>query len=229
MQNPLKWMTPSEKIASLALVVSFIGTGLALWVSTNATAIARDVAEKEAEFRRLSSLPGLNLKFADGSDKDVIGIVLENTGLGPVRIANLQVYVAGQKVVSGVARDEDWIRAVAAVKAARPEVITGDSIRFSSFYGDFTIAAGESKPLFYVNKSEKTESSHAFIKAAGDVMKIAACMCSSYDECWHYRSPGLSAEPCDEIAEYQLWNTGPLAEKLKDVPRLQIPWQRPSR
>ncbi len=229
MQNPLRWMSPSDKIAAIALVVSFIGTGLALWVTTIGTGIARDAAEKEAEFRKLSSLPGLDLKFADGSDKDVTGIVLENTGLGPARIANLQVYVAGERVASGVTRDEDWLRVLDAVSAVRPEVVPGGRIRFSSFYGAFTIAAGESKPLLYVSNSEMTESSRGLIQAARDVMKIAACMCSLYDECWHYRSPGLSAEPCNEVAEYQLWNTGPIAETLKQVPRVQIPWQRPPR
>jgi hypothetical protein len=159
----------------------------------------------------------------DGSDQDMTGIVLKNDGLGPAHIVNLQVYVAG-KLVSDMPDDKAWKSALVAIKEARSELKLDVPIRFTSFYGDFDIPAGESRPLFYQKNSEVTESSRAFLRASGDVMKFGVCMCSIYEQCWNFRSPQLEKEPCNAVAEYLLRNTGPVAEALKDVPRTLTPW-----
>lgn len=203
----------SDKIAAIALLVSIAGAVIA-WATS----------ERDAEFRRLSSLPRLTLQFVDGSNPEMTGIVLKNTGLGPARIVNLRVYVGGKFVVE-MPDDKAWKNVMAEVQRARPDVKLDVPIRFSSSYGDFDIPAGESRPLFYQKNSELTVSSLPFLRASGEILQFGICVCSIYEQCWNFRSPQLKEEPCNAVAEYLLRNTGPVAEALKDVPRMLTPWK----
>lgn len=214
MRKFLASLNSSDKIAGIALLVSAAGA-LVAW----------NTSERDAEFRRLSSLPSVKIHFVDGSNPDLTGIVLRNTGLGPARIVNLRVYVAG-KFIAEMPSDKDWKRIIAEVAKARPEAHLDVPIRFSSSYGDFSIPAGEWQPLFYQKNTELTVSSLPFLRAAGDALQFGICMCSIYEKCWNVRSPGLKEEPCNAVAEYLLSNTGPVAEALKDVPRSMTPWKR---
>lgn len=212
MRKFLSAFSNSDVIAAMALLVAIVGAVIA-WVAS----------ERDAEFRRLSSLPRLALHFVDGSDPEMTGIVLRNNGLGPARVVNLRVYVDGKFVVE-MPDDKAWKNVLMEVQRARPNVKLDVPIRFASSRGDFDIPAGTARPLFYQKNSELTVSSLPFLRAAGETVQFGVCVCSIYEQCWNFRSPQLKDEPCNAVAEYLLRNTGPVAKALKDVPRMLTPW-----
>lgn len=204
----------ADQIAVFALLVSAIAAGVAY------TASKRDM-----EFRRLSTLPKLALSFVDGSDPERTGFVLRNTGLGPARVLNVQVFVRN-KFIAEIYDDKQWRLVLDELKRVRPTAQSSTPLQFTSFMSDFYIPAGESVPLFYQKNDALTVSSKQFLQNASDDLAFSACVCSVYDECWQFRSPGLKADPCDSpLAQYFFSGTGPLAEALRGVPRMMEPWQ----
>jgi hypothetical protein len=72
----------SDKISSAALLVSLFAISLAIQES-----------HRTREHERLSVVPKLVVRFVDGSDGDITGIILDNQGLGPARILNVRLSI----------------------------------------------------------------------------------------------------------------------------------------
>ncbi|MDM0046832.1 hypothetical protein QTH91_20235 [Variovorax dokdonensis] len=214
MRRFLSTFDRSDQIAALALVVS---VAVAL--------IAFVVSERDKEFRRLSTLPALSLSFVDGSDDARTGFILRNTGLGPARVLNVQVFVRNN-LVAEIYNDDQWVKVLAELKRVRPSAPSSTSVRFKSFMSDFYMAPGEVVPLMFQKNSELTESSAQFLRNAANDLAFGVCVCSIYEECWQFRSPGLRANPCDSpLAEYFLGGSGTLADALRNAPRMLEPWK----
>lgn len=214
MRKFLSSFTRTDQIAVIALLVSAIAVGIA-YVSS----------KRDMEFRKLSTMPKLSLSFVDGSDPERTGIVLRNTGLGPARVLNIQVFVRG-KYIAEVYDDKQWKLVLEELKRVRPSAQASTPVQFKSFMSDFYMPAGETIPLFFQKNDTLTVTSQQFLRTASEDLAFSACVCSVYDECWTFRSPGLKSTPCDSpLAEYFFSGTGPLADALRGVPRLMEPWK----
>jgi hypothetical protein len=217
----MKWklwseLTSSDRISFLALVVSI-----------GAVAFGIVAANRDQQYRKLSVIPKIAMSFTDGSDDQITGIQLVNSGLGPARILNVQLYV-NEQLVSEAYDDDQWRKALAAIKATVADPSGEEQhIRFKSFMTDVYLQAGASLPLLYERTDAATPGTLAFLRAAAKELQFGVCFCSIYDDdCWSSVSPGLNVEPCESpLARYHLLRTGPIAEELKGKRRPIERWE----
>jgi hypothetical protein len=217
----MKWklwseLTSSDKISFLALIVS-----------VGALAFGIAGSREDQRHRKLSVIPKIALSFADGSDDKITGIHLVNSGLGPARILNVQLYVK-RRFVSEAYDDDQWRKALAEVNVAIEKPSGKEQhVRFKSFMSDVYLQAGQSLPLLFQRTDELTPETIAFLREAVNALQFGVCFCSLYDDdCWSYVSPGLDGEPCESpLARFHLLRKGPLAEELKGKRRSIERWE----
>lgn len=209
-------LTSSDSIGFLALIVSIITLASGIYA-----------LQQQREHDRLSVIPAIAVSFADGSDDEITGIHLVNSGLGPARILNIQLYVKGE-LVSEAYDDQQWRQALAKISATVDEPYgKNQQIRFKSFKSDVYLQAGKSLPLLFQRTEELTPGTLAFLREAANTLQFGVCFCSFYeDDCWSYLSPGLNEEPCNSpLARFHLLRKGPIAEKLKGERRTIERWE----
>ena len=129
--------------------------------------------------QRLSVRPAIHLdfQFKEGSDA---GIILSNRGLGPARIKSLTLTLDGKPQGSWTA----VLRAINALPAS-------GTVTFGRIPNDTVYPVGYEELLI---KTDGASSASAFRKAF-DRMRIEACYCSLYNECWLFALPDYSTTP----------------------------------
>jgi hypothetical protein len=206
-RNTWAAFSASDKVSVAALAVSLVAIGIGIHDS-----------RLTREHERLSVVPKLSIKFVDGSDSDITGILLENDGLGPARVLNVRLSVDGRYVGENTESDK-WNDVFNELHTPHPHV------RYLSSMTDWLIPAGKSVPLLWQRNNELTDSARAFLQDAKNRLEVSSCFCSLYNECWSVVAPGQQDEPCESpLARYLLLNKGPLADALKGHRRVIEPW-----
>lgn len=201
------FLTASDKIGFFALIVSAAAIGFGINNSI-----------EERAHRKLSVIPKIDFAFVDGSNESVTGIVINNTGLGPARIMNLELYVDNELVAEAY-NDEQWKKTIKLISDS------SQNVRFHSAMSDFYLLPGKSSPLLFQPNDKLTPETLAFLRVAASKLKFGICFCSLYNQCWSVVSPGLQKEPCEsEYVQYRLLNKGPIAEALKGRRSIE-PWE----
>lgn len=171
-----RWIDLS--VAACALIVSITSLSVAI---LHGRTMER-MADANARLVEANSLPLLQRFSSDVGPhgEPITSIVVANAGVGPAKVASLEVFWNGQPVDSPV----DLAIACCGFSADPAKAAVNAEQFQTSSVGGTVMRAGESRSLYVFTQTAASASIADKLRVAGLKLTFKACFCSVFDECW---------------------------------------------
>lgn len=178
-ENPIK----VEVVNPRATILDRVAKSVPLFISALALALSAFSVHETISHDKLSVKPAVSFLRNWAKEDSLIGLTVENNGLGPAIIAEYSIYFYGKKMVKD--GHADWDGVTQNVRFLFP----GKVARWKTMGNGYMLRPGEAMNL-YVTEPENVPDIAAFREVIFNHAIVELKVCSLYDECVNICSAG---------------------------------------